>query len=265
MMKHLKQARHPQPGRGRAPHRGRGQIDPRPAKPPAGATERSAPATPGGDAKGERPPERAAQRDGERAKPAYESSSRPSSGTGRSAAQGDQQPAVRRGGTGPDGGDAGEQYVRLRVRVREDQLSIVDSHLVDGPLAQTTVFPGPNAYEVTSGERLLHAGVLPDLGVQRSFVNPAGPDLQRGHHLAERDVFEFSARVPAHEVTAETIGDIRVVLHRVKEEARAPRLGTAPLGRQFERQMRPVAQVVGLPESALPAAIAARGGRTPTV
>jgi hypothetical protein len=223
------------------------------------------PATPGEDAKGDRPAERAVQRDGDHTKPAFEPGSRPPSGTGRPSERGDQLPAARRGGTGPDAGGAQEQYVRLRIRVRGDQLSIVDSHLVDGPLAQTTVFPGPNAYEVTSGERLLHAGVLPDLGVQRSFVNPGGPDLQRGHHFTERDVFEFSARVPAHEVTAETIGDIRVVLHRVKEEARTPRLGTAPLGRQFERQLRPIAQVVGLPESALPAAIAARGGRTPTV
>jgi hypothetical protein len=265
MMKHLKQARQPRPGRGKEPHRGRGRVDSRPVKPPAGATERVPPATPGAGVKGDRPPERAAQRDGDHTKPVFEPGPRPPSGTGRPSEPGDQQPAARRGGIRPDAGGAAEQYVRLRIRVRGDQLSVVDSHLVDGPLSQTTVFPGPNAYEVTSGERLLHAGVLPDLGVQRSFVNPGGPDLQRGHHITERDVFEFSARVPAHEVTAETIGDIRVVLHRVKEEARTPRLGTAPLGRQFERQMRPVAQVVGLPESTLPAAIVARGGRTPTV
>jgi hypothetical protein len=153
----------------------------------------------------------------------------------------------------------------LRVRVRGDQLSIIDSHLVSGPLAQPTAFSGSNAYEVTLGDRLLHAGALPDLGVQRSFVNPAGPELQRRHHLTERDVFEFWARVPAQEVTAGTIGRIRVILHRVKEEVRTPRLGTQPLGQQFERELRPVADVVGLPESALPAAIAARGGRTPTI
>ena len=158
-----------------------------------------------------------------------------------------------------------EQYVRLRVRVRGDRLSVTDSHLVDGPLAQTTAFPGTNAYEVTLDGRLLHAGALPDLGVQRSFPNPAGPDSQRGHHLAEREVYEFMARVPARELTAETIGRIRVILHKVKEEARAPRLGPEPLARQFERQMRPVAELVGLPDTALPAAIAARGGRTPSV
>jgi hypothetical protein len=73
------------------------------------------------------------------------------------------------------------------------------------------------------------------------------------------------ARVPARELTAETIGRIRVTLHRVKEEARAPRLGPEPLARQFERQMRPVAELAGLPATALPAAIIARGGRTPSV
>ncbi|MGI8816534.1 MAG: hypothetical protein ACR2G2_14985 [Pseudonocardia sp.] len=127
--------------------------------------------------------------------------------------------------------------MRLRVRVRGDQLSVIDSHLVDGPLAQTTAFPGSNAYEVTFGERLLYAGALPDLGVQRSFDNPAGPTLQRGHHLTERDGFEFSARVPAHEQTADTLGGIRIILHRVKEEARTPRLGSQPLGQQVEREL----------------------------
>jgi hypothetical protein len=158
-----------------------------------------------------------------------------------------------------------EQYVRLRLRVRGDRLSVVDSHLVDGPLGQVAGFPGANAYEVTLGDRLLHAGALPDLGVQRSFVNPEGPAEQRRHFVTERDVYEFVARVPANEVTPETLGELRVTLHRVKEEARAPRLTAEPLGRQFERQLRPVAELVGLPESVLPAAIEERGGRTPAV
>lgn len=157
----------------------------------------------------------------------------------------------------------GEQYIRLRVRVRDGRLSIADSHLVDGPLGQTTGFPGSHAYEVVAGDRLLHAGSLPDLGVQRSFVNPEGPPEERGHHFTERSAVEFVARVPAHEVTPETIGRIAVRLYRVKEEARADRLGTASLGAQFQRQIRQVAELVGLPESALPEAIEARGDRSP--
>ena len=125
-----------------------------------------------------------------------------------------------------------EQYIRMRVRVRDGQLSVVDSHLVDGPLSQTTGFSGGHAYEVTLDDRLLHAGHLADLGEQRSFVNPSpkAPKEQKGHHLTERYSYEFMARVPAAEVTRETIGRIAVRLHRLKEEARVDRLGTASAG-----------------------------------
>ena len=156
-----------------------------------------------------------------------------------------------------------EQYVRLRIRVRNGRLSVVDSHLVDGPLSPDKAFPGTNAYEVTIGDRLLHAGALPDLGFQRSFVDPNAPDEQQTHHFTEQGDFEFSARVPAKELTRETIGDVAVRLHRVKGEARAEVLSGEPLAVQFEREMRPLGELRGLPESALPEEIERRGGRTP--
>jgi hypothetical protein len=43
-----------------------------------------------------------------------------------------------------------------------------------------------------------------------------------------------------------------------------PRLDAAPLAVQFQGRMVPTAELVGLPESALPERIAARGGRTAT-
>jgi hypothetical protein len=161
--------------------------------------------------------------------------------------------------------EAPEQYIRLRIRVEGGRLSVVDSHLVDGPLGQVAGFPGTNAYEVTLGDRLLHAGALPDLGVRRSFPNPSGPPEQRSHQIIDRSVYEFMARVPAKEVTPDTIGKIAVRLHRVKEQAQADRLSNAPLSSQFAREMRPVFELVGLPESALPEAIERRGARTPKV
>ncbi len=202
-----------------------------------------------------------------KAKPAVEpGATRRPRGRAAEANYGDQQPPRRRGSTAKAAASAprDEAYVRMRIRVRDGQLSVIDSHLVDGPLAQARGFTGTNAYEVTLGDRLLHAGSLPDLGVQRSFVNPAGPPEQRGHHIAERRVYEFMARVPAHELTPDTIGQIAVRLHRVKEEARADRLADAPLAAQFEREVRPIAELVGLPSSTLPEAIEERGGRTPS-
>ena len=155
-----------------------------------------------------------------------------------------------------------EEYIRLRIRVHDGRLKILDSHLVDGPLARPTGFPAGNAYEVTLDDRLLHAEALPDLGVQRSFANPKGPKEQRGHYITEQRAPEFFVRISANEVSPETIGKIVVRVYRVKEEVRADRLEDAPLARQFERAVRPVAELVGLPDSVLPEAIQRRGGRT---
>ena len=49
-------------------------------------------------------------------------------------------------------------------------------------------------------------------------------------------------------------------LHRVKEEARTDRSAQQPLAVQFEREMRPLAELVGLPESVLPEAIERAAG-----
>jgi hypothetical protein len=161
-------------------------------------------------------------------------------------------------------GRPGEGYVRLRIRVRGDRLSVIGSHLVEGPLNQSATFHGVNAYDVTHRERLLHAGAIPDMGTQRSFAAPSGPAEGLGHHLAPREITEFAARIPAHEVTADSIGEIRVRLHRVDEAASLPRLGAAPLATQLDGRATPVAELTGLPESVLPEAIAARGDRTAT-
>ncbi|MSR57043.1 MAG: hypothetical protein EXS05_05155 [Planctomycetaceae bacterium] len=187
---------------------------------------------------------------------------RPGSGSG-DVVLGDQIARSTRGRAKPAAGR--EQYIRMRIRVHNDRLSVIDSHLVDGPLAQTQVFSGTNAYEVVVGDRLLHAEALPDVGVQRSFVNPAGPPEQHGHYFTDRPIYEFMARVPAHEVSRGMIGKIAVRLYRLKDEARTDRLGSAPLARQFERQIRQIAELVGLPASVLPEAIEERGGRTPSV
>ncbi len=230
--------------------------DTAPVKPPAPAPNRRAgavetPPTGPGPTKTDRAPKRTSSTT--RAKVAFERSN----GRAEVADLGDQ--VTRRAARA---GRQAESYVRMRVQVKDGQLRVADSHLVDGPLGQTPNLSALNVYEVSLGDRLLHAGAIPDLGVQRSFVNPDGPPSERGHHLAERPVTEFMARVPAHELTAETIGSITVRLHRVKEPLTHARVGAAPLADQFERQIRHVAELVGLPRSVLPDQIEARGGRT---
>lgn len=169
-----------------------------------------------------------------------------------------QQP---RSGDGP--GLPAEQYVRLRVQVRGDRLTVLDSHLVDGPLTAPATLHGAGVYEVTVGDRLLHAAAVPDLGLeQRSFPNPEGPPDQHGHHIAERAVSEFSARIPAGELTTETIAAVQLRLYRLAEPGSGVRVGAQSLGAQLPGQVQPIAELAGLPESVLPEAIEARGGRT---
>src|SRR5262245_38436550 len=134
-----------------------------------------------------------------------------------------------------------ERYVRLRVRVQDDELSIVDSHVVEGPLAQAAAFEGGHAYEVTDGDRLLHAGSIPDLGVFRSFPHPDGTPEQQRHHTYELSTYEFNARVPANALTRTALPRIAVVLYRVKERPMAhaalAQTLSAPLGMTRQREV----------------------------
>jgi hypothetical protein len=164
-----------------------------------------------------------------------------------------------------------DRYLRLHIRLEDGQVAIVGSHVVDGPLAQTSTLEGNYAYEVTDGTRLLHAGSIPDLGVFRSFAHPNGTLEQRRHHTYELPVQDFHARVPIDALDKATLSKINVVLYRVKERPAlraplAPPLSAAVLGVQRDRELREVARVVGLPSWVLGSGRTAAppaGGRAP--
>jgi hypothetical protein len=171
-------------------------------------------------------------------------------------------------GTAAGAGDPDPEasgYVRIRIRARDGQLRVVDSSLVEGPLAQPTGFPMPNAYEVSLDGRLLHADAVPELGVSRSFPNPGGPPVQQGHHFGVQDIVEFVVRVPAREITPDTVGRIQVQLHRVKDEVPAAGSPEGAVSDRFRRAVRPIAELVGLPASVLPQQIRERGAVTPSM
>lgn len=145
-----------------------------------------------------------------------------------------------------------DQYVRLQIHVEDGEFSVVDSHLVDSPLIQDSNFLGSHAYEVTDGERLLYAGSLPDLGTFRSFVHPAGTQEQMRHHIYEMLSYDFDVRVPAAALTRQSLRHIEIALYRVKDRLPDRVLTAAPLSSQFERDLREVGRVVGIPPSILP-------------
>jgi hypothetical protein len=163
----------------------------------------------------------------------------------------------------PTSAEPAGRYVRVRVRVENDQMSIIDSHLVESALVMPRVLQGSHVYEVTDGSRVLHAEAIPDLGVVRSFADPdpaAPPELRR-HHSYQLPVLEFDARGPAQPLTARTLGEVSVVLYRMKQQPSTPIRSEERLGVQFEHELREVARLDGIPAKLLPAGLRVRSPR----
>ncbi len=172
----------------------------------------------------------------------------------------------RGGGDPPHGSDQvrprylpepdGEQYVRLTVHVEDGRMTIVDSHLVAGPLAETTAFQAGFAYEVLAGDRRLHAGSIPDLGTFRSFAVPKGKGVQSGHHTYRLSTYEFDARVSLANLRDVDLSKVSVALYRVKQPDQVGAAGAAPsvrsLAAQRDDQFREMGRVEGIPSWALP-------------
>jgi hypothetical protein len=157
---------------------------------------------------------------------------------------------------------AGKGYVRLRVHVDEDgEASIVDSHFVAGDLMQPSALQGQFAYEVAEGQTRLHVDSIPDLGVFRSFVNPDGPPEERKHHVYELKSYDFDVRVPVDKLAAATPSKVAIKLYRVKEARTAMPAGHLPLDVQYQRELREVTRVEGIPVKALPPAVQRLMGR----
>jgi len=248
--------------------------DARPAKPhpdvKAGAAPRDGPAK-DGPAKGDKTAAAALARPHLSAKPPSEDGparegAAQSAGRGNAQQPPSQEPPDQE--RSPQALRGGEQYLRLTVRVDDGELSIVDSHLVDGPLAQATAFQGGFAYEVTDGSRLLHAGSIPDLGTVRGFAHPNGTLEQQRHHTYELSTYEFDARVPVPALRTADLSKVSIALYRVKqpEKADAPRgvISTESLAVQREGRFREIGRVVGVPASALSADLSFQAPRPPT-
>lgn len=153
----------------------------------------------------------------------------------------------------PGASEATGRYVRFRVHVADGEMSVVDSQLVDGDLMLPPTVQGEFAYEITDGERLLHADTIPDLGVVRSFADPRGTLEQQRHHIYRQSTYDFDVRVPAEDLMRSALSAIDIVLYRVKEGAPTREISrSAPLGTQFEREIRELTRVSGIPDESLP-------------
>lgn len=136
-------------------------------------------------------------------------------------------------------------YVRLRLRVEGDDISVVGAKAVEGPLVESKL-QGALAYEVTVGQKRVAAGAIPDAGERRSFPDPQGRGEMAGHHVATLPVYEVNVRVPKEQVSAASLPRLEIALYRVKEPLPVERPEAGAIGPQFERELREVGRIKGI-------------------
>lgn len=148
---------------------------------------------------------------------------------------------------------AADGYVRLRIHVDEDgESSIVDSHFVASTLVQASMLQGNYVYEVTEDNTRLHLESIPDLGVFRAFVNPDGPLEEHKHHMYELPAYDYDARVPVSKLVAAKLSKVAIKLYRVKDARAVMPVGCDTLDVQYQRELREVTRVEGIPAKTLP-------------
>ena len=144
--------------------------------------------------------------------------------------------------------DDGPGYVRVRLRVRDDEVTVLSAKSVEGPLVDDKLH-GALAYEVLLGKKRVAAGAIPDVGEKRSFPAPKARGAQSGHFITPLDSYEINVRVPKDTVSLESLSRREVALYRVKEELpveHTHELRDIAIGTQFDRQVREVARIKGL-------------------
>lgn len=147
------------------------------------------------------------------------------------------------------GGDAdvGGSYLRMRVRVDNGEMSVVDVREVEGPLSMRNTLPSGFAYEVTQGAKRVAVGSVPDLGEWRSYPSPSGPPEVRGHHVTTQTDAEFSVRVPREELSVSALPQTQITLYQVKDTSQEKTIphGVA-LADTFTNEIREVARLKGI-------------------
>lgn len=156
-----------------------------------------------------------------------------------------------------------ERYVRMRVRVRGDQMEVVDAWLVDSPLARPERLHPGLVYEVAIGGKQVSFGSIPDVGVRRSFPPEEPSDEIKGHHIEEVPSYEFAVRIPQRALAAESLPGLRISVYRIKGAPPSERALRMPLLEQFPQELRPVAELRGIRLEDLPKRVQEELRRTP--
>jgi len=141
---------------------------------------------------------------------------------------------------------AGEFYLVFRMHVQNGEMTVQGCKRVDSELAKhEDIVQGGLTYEATLQESRLNVASVPDFGEQRSFPRPDDRG-EKGHHITILPSFDFNVRIPGNAITEKDLPKVKVSLYRFKEHVPSIKLNAAPLARQFEKEVRVVAELDGI-------------------
>jgi hypothetical protein len=147
-----------------------------------------------------------------------------------------------------------ERYLRIRLHLEDDELSIQHIKEVEGPLVAHEDLHGALVYEVTVGGERVASASVPDAGVNRSFPPPEPMPGQAGHFFVPAPSHDILVRVPSDAVSLRALPRVEIALYRVKEGPLPRTEDAQPLAQRFNRELREVARLRGIDLDDLPAA-----------
>jgi len=148
-------------------------------------------------------------------------------------------------------------YVRLDIHVENGQLSITGLHEVAGPLAMPATVTRGYVYEVLMNDAQIALGSVPDVGVRRAFANRDVDGPEGKHRFFTDPTFDFAARIPKHQLTAETLPQMIVVLHNV-QDVPDRLVASVPLTRQAGVVTSEIGRLAGIKLGVLPDTVRAQ-------
>jgi len=130
-----------------------------------------------------------------------------------------------------------ERYLRIRVHVEDNMLSVQHIKEVEGPLIAHEDLHGAMVYEVTVGGERAASASVPDAGVNRSFPPREPVADQEGHFFAPAPTHDILVRVPSDSVSLRALPRVEIALYRVKEGPLPRTEDAEPLGQHFSREL----------------------------
>ena len=146
-----------------------------------------------------------------------------------------------------------ESYVRIHVHVENGQMSVVDARQVDGPLSQPDAITGGYAAEVSLDQRRISLESVPDIGVQRAYVDPENPQgREMIHGVSAVSQVDFIVRVASNALSLRALPEAEIALYQVKDATAKVARGDALLGADFGRELRELSRLKGIRIQDLP-------------